>query len=164
MEKQRGGEFQWRRDAGRGNQRNEDAILSLITFPRRLSRKGRRERSGEGVIRRSEMCDDVESTKWFRPIAVQSGAYDGQVTIFISGPVLFLLQEMLRRKNLKELFFSHWIPPLQAIICVEPCWGDTTDPGEPVLISQCLYFSPAIPLLQTAEPFESAMAYGLSSV
>lgn len=110
------------------------------------------------------MCDDVESTKWFRPIAVQSGAYDGQVTIFISGPVLSLLHEMLRRKNLKELFLQHRIPPLQAIICVEPCWGDTTDPGEPVLISQCLYFSPAIPLLQTAEPFESAMAYGLSSV
>lgn len=122
------------------------------------------ERSGEGVIRRSEMCGDVESTKGFRPIAVQSGAYDGQITIFISGPVLFLLQEMLRRKNLKELFFSHRIPPLQAIICVEPCWEDTTDPGEPVLTSQCLYFSPAIPLLQTAEPFESAMAYGLSSV
>lgn len=37
------------------------------------------EASGEGVIRRSEMCDDVESTKRFRPIAVQSDACDGQV-------------------------------------------------------------------------------------
>lgn len=63
------------------------------------------ERSGEGVIRRSEMCNDVESAKGFRPIAVQSGAYDGQVAIFISGLVLSLLHEMLRRKNLKELFF-----------------------------------------------------------
>lgn len=59
------------------------------------TRKEVGEGSGEGVIRRSEMCDDVESTRRFRPIAVQSDACDGLVTIFISGLVLSLLHEML---------------------------------------------------------------------
>lgn len=50
-------------------------------LPKKTEQKSKegRERSGEGMIRRSEMCDDMESTKGFRARAVLPGAYYGQV-------------------------------------------------------------------------------------
>lgn len=84
--------------------KEQGTILFPTTFPRRLSRRGRRREREEGrMIRRGEMSDDTEGTKGLRPIVVQSDAVDGQANLYSSGLTLSLLHEMLWRENLKEL-------------------------------------------------------------
>lgn len=46
-------------------------------------------------MRKSETCDDIESTMGFRPVAVLFGAYDGWVTLYSSGLTFSLLRELL---------------------------------------------------------------------